>query len=493
MNKSRSDSILADAMLTQFQIQISGKEEEIKAIYEMYDSNIKEKNDEILKLNKQLHETREQFKQFVDLDNEFKKLKAKNKELLIIKEKCADYEDLKLKCVEYSRTIDKMKSYYENEIQNLLKLNKESPRVSVELERLILEKKLSFQIPRETIKSEGSLSRESIVEMEGIKEMYITEIESLRQKLKNTNTIKKELEEQTLEIKNKYNSLKEENDKAILDLKKEISHLKAEREKLVFEKHNLEMEREKCGIELSNITHNFNKDKKDLELKLEKLKVELEGSIISNTNLKNENNSLSSKYNTLNQQYDELLQDKAKLTDQTKSYKDELSQIREEVNKLIISNTSKKSTRMSSSNAARINSILKYSSPINVKSSTPIASPVVEEDETYTEKLLNEIRGLKINIVQQEERINNLTEKTTNLENENIELKEQIKENLEKYKIEINDRADDLEFLRLSYDDQKNRVNREHEIISSNLYELALQFMTLRTELYKHKSFVDNK
>lgn len=46
-------------------------------------------------------------------------------------------------------------------------------------------------------------------------------------------------------------------------------------------------------------------------------------------------------------------------------------------------------------------------------------------------------------------------------------------------------RSEDLEFYRRSYEEQKNRVNREHELISSSLYELALQFMTLKNELQK--------
>jgi hypothetical protein len=44
-------------------------------------------------------------------------------------------------------------------------------------------------------------------------------------------------------------------------------------------------------------------------------------------------------------------------------------------------------------------------------------------------------------------------------------------------------RTEDLEFYRRSYEEQKNRVNKEHELISNALYELALQFMNLKNEI----------
>lgn len=45
--------------------------------------------------------------------------------------------------------------------------------------------------------------------------------------------------------------------------------------------------------------------------------------------------------------------------------------------------------------------------------------------------------------------------------------------------------TEDLEFYKRSYEEQNNRVNKEHEIISSSLYDLALQFMTLKNDLHK--------
>jgi hypothetical protein len=45
--------------------------------------------------------------------------------------------------------------------------------------------------------------------------------------------------------------------------------------------------------------------------------------------------------------------------------------------------------------------------------------------------------------------------------------------------------SEDLEFFRRSYEEQNSKVNKEHEIISNSLYDLALQFMTLKNDLQK--------
>ena len=78
-----------------------------------------------------------------------------------------------------------------------------------------------------------------------------------------------------------------------------------------------------------------------------------------------------------------------------------------------------------------------------------------------------------------------LKEKVKNIELENKNISSQIQDNLDKYNDEMLKRSEDLEFYKRSYEEQKNRVNREHELISTSLYELALQFMSLKNELQK--------
>lgn len=78
-----------------------------------------------------------------------------------------------------------------------------------------------------------------------------------------------------------------------------------------------------------------------------------------------------------------------------------------------------------------------------------------------------------------------LKDKVKNIEQENKNMMSQMQDNLDKYNDEMLKRSEDLEFYKRSYEEQKNRVNREHELISTSLYELALQFMSLKNELQK--------
>lgn len=72
------------------------------------------------------------------------------------------------------------------------------------------------------------------------------------------------------------------------------------------------------------------------------------------------------------------------------------------------------------------------------------------------------------------------------METENKSHVVHLQENLEKYNTEIMHRNEDLEFMKRSYDEQKSKVNKEHDMLSSTLYELSLQFITLKNELNKN-------
>jgi hypothetical protein len=78
-----------------------------------------------------------------------------------------------------------------------------------------------------------------------------------------------------------------------------------------------------------------------------------------------------------------------------------------------------------------------------------------------------------------------LQSKIKSLENEVTNYSSQLQDSCDKFNQDIIKRSEDLEFYKRSYEEQKNRVNREHELISSSLYELALQFMSLKNELQK--------
>ena len=63
-----------------------------------------------------------------------------------------------------------------------------------------------------------------------------------------------------------------------------------------------------------------------------------------------------------------------------------------------------------------------------------------------------------------------------------------MSENVDKLNVELQKKSDDLDFFKKSYEEQKLRINQEHELISASLYELALQFMGLKNELTRKAS-----
>ena len=50
---------------------------------------------------------------------------------------------------------------------------------------------------------------------------------------------------------------------------------------------------------------------------------------------------------------------------------------------------------------------------------------------------------------------------------------------------EVNLKLADLDFYKKLYEEQKLRVNKEHELISESLYKLAVHFMSLKDDLQK--------
>ena len=117
----------------------------------------------------------------------------------------------------------------------------------------------------------------------------------------------------------------------------------------------------------------------------------------------------------------------------------------------------------------------------------------MNRDKTKISNLKNELNLIKVfknfenqsSNYQKDDLIKMLKEKVKNIELENKNISSQIQDNLDKYNDEMLKRSEDLEFYKRSYEVQKNRVNREHELISTSLYELALQFMSLKNELQK--------
>ena len=99
---------------------------------------------------------------------------------------------------------------------------------------------------------------------------------------------------------------------------------------------------------------------------------------------------------------------------------------------------------------------------------------------------------LKTDIKQNEEIIKKLNAKIKVNEEDINNLTNALTDSSDKFNEEITKRSEDLEFYKKSYEEQKSRVNKEHELISASLYDLALQFITLKNELQKKISVNNN-
>lgn len=112
-------------------------------------------------------------------------------------------------------------------------------------------------------------------------------------------------------------------------------------------------------------------------------------------------------------------------------------------------------------------------------------SPKSQDPSNDAVNLKKDVENLKLEISKKEDQIKQLNSKISTLTADNKNLNNALMDSSEKFHEEIAKRNDDLEFFKKSYEEQKNRVNKEHELISSSLYELALQFMGLKNELQK--------
>lgn len=112
-----------------------------------------------------------------------------------------------------------------------------------------------------------------------------------------------------------------------------------------------------------------------------------------------------------------------------------------------------------------------------------VKSTQINQEENNS--LKKEIEILKNEISRKDENIKQISNKLKTLENESKNFNNILQECSEKFNDEISKKNEDLEFYKKSYEEQKGRVNKEHELISNSLYDLALQFMGLKNELQK--------
>ena len=250
--------------------------------------------------------------------------------------------------------------------------------------------------------------------------------------------------------------LKDEN----IKIQSEIAFLKEKNENLLKDKEILEVKNQRLEL-----------DKQKLSLSLDRTKNE-------NKNLGNENNCLNEKLKTFNMnKKKEIDQLKSELKAKTELIETMLAEKKNAINEY------KKLQK--EFDLYKQNQITQNEKKAQAKTSTGFSNNTISSSsgsiqQIYNSEVLglkNEIQNLKLQHLQKDEQIRQLQEsleESQNNKNENNLTEE-----------EINTKLADLDFYKKSYEEQKARVNREHELISDSLYKLAVHFMSLKDNLQK--------
>ena len=297
-------------------------------------------------------------------------------------------------------------------------------------------------------------------------------------------------------LKNEINKL---NQNTLID-KEKIKQLEIENKKINYEKNKLKNINNKK--EEKNINKGISLDKiieEDKENKINGIKIRMEDLLFENENLKSKIKSINQEKQKISMDLQKIELDNKKLLltidkvkNESKRYYDDNKFLNE---KLIEINKLKKKD---------FNKLKK-----EIDDKTNIIGKMLQEKKEMIknyEILQKELEQNKNNN-ENKKHIGNynniIKEKEIIISNsENLDLKNEIQnlnlmllqkdEEIKKLKDErqltddeVNLKLADLDFYKKLYEEQKVRVNKEHELISDSLYKLAIHFMSLKDDLKK--------
>ena len=211
----------------------------------------------------------------------------------------------------------------------------------------------------------------------------------------------------------------------------------------------------------------MNQENQKIGIDLQKSEIENKKLLLTIDRMENEVKRLTDENKCLNEKIMEINKYKKRDIDKFKKEIDDKVKIIEKMlkeKKEMIKNyeSLQKELLQLKNNNNSINNKKRFSSHNNVKKEEDI---IVSNSETL--ELKNEIQNLNSLLLQKDEEIRQLKdEKQLNNDEANLKLA-------------------DLDFYRKLYEEQKCRVNKEHELISESLYKLALHFISLKDDLQK--------
>ena len=268
--------------------------------------------------------------------------------------------------------------------------------------------------------------------------------------------------------------------------------------------YDIEYEKLLLQIKVDNLTKellsmkdnykNLEKDKKILEENLNELKEKKsnEKNIEEKSLKENINNELNEIYavvENLKNENEQLNKTINQLNNEKENLEFQLKNSDSNLQNLINENIKRKKEEEIKENFYKENLLNNKNQIDKLKEDLNNQMKINEKMKEEIEKYKNEINN---NIVNQSEEINNISNNENELKNEIKKLKNNLNEKEEKIKKleeknaeKEKDKGEDINFYKKSYEEQKIRVNEEHKLISESLYKLAIHFMTLKDDLQK--------
>ena len=424
---------------TELKSKLEEKELEISKLKEEMELNNKRSKDIISKLNEQLEDIKEKLTEFNNIKANYEKLNKKYKEIKEfgkekIDNKQPNIEELKKQITSLTKEKEAIKNQLDKISQECIKEKEKTKNIEFE------KKKLEFEVA--DLKNElAAKTNMSFLERKNSNANEQSEIgfaiEGMLDELKENPRIslddKKSLLIENNEIINKQ---REENDKLtndIIALQNKFDKMQREKEKLEIQMQKNDLDKQKISLENDRIKNELKRNEEDNKALNEKIK-----------------DITSTKQNEI---------DKIKL--ELKDKVDFIEKILEE-KKEYIKQYEKLQNEMEKNSSSEIIGEKEKSIP-------PSRSELIISNSEVL-GLKNEIQNLKLSNIQKDEEIRKLTA---------LSKDRQLSDD------EINTKLADLDFYKKSYEEQKARVNREHELISDSLYKLAVHFMGLKDDLQK--------
>jgi hypothetical protein len=288
------------------------------------------------------------------------------------------------------------------------------------------------------------------------------------------------------------------------DLEAEISDLQSELQevnkmyiaqielngKLSDEKTELERMLDKTKFDFENIQMSKDRiliEKEKVEISKQKAELDYQKSLLKIDKLESDKNKLEDDMINIKEKIDVLNKEKANHVKEVETLKVALKMKGSQIDKLI---SEKKILVNENQNLQIMNEKLKKGSVTSSVNLVPQGGKVLSLKNNSKEGHTTNTISPKHSLSSENElkiEVNRLKSIVTSKEDVIKALQERIK-NLEKFEdiIKKNKKQDNTNFYKKSFEDQKLKVNQEHELIANHLFELATQFMTFKNELLKN-------